>query len=464
MFLVIQFFSVNDFLLVPLCLVLMFAIVRSRANSCPDFTIRKYYYRSFYYKIIFVFAYTFFTEFYFGGGDTSLYYQAIKDIRAAIDDDFSNFWAFLASAHLDPSNPLAPYFLYDNFNDVTYNYMQGSSNFFVPKVGYFPSVIFFNSYLCICFCLSMFALGGGIRLFKTFYHYYPSAKKEIALATLFLPSVNFWSSGLLKDTICFGAVGFIMYAVLNVFIRKRKFVSSTVWIVVGCYLLYTIKTYIFLVLLLAVTIWMFAETNKLIKDRTLRQIFAFMTFALAIGAGYFLLQYFTSQETLRQYQLDNIISSAETQRNAYRDIYQTGDQSKQTSYYTIQSGNPALLLVNSIGATFFRPFPWEVRSVAAILSAIEAFAFLLLTLNLFLKRGLVTPFRTIIKDPRILMCFIFAILFAVGVGASTANFGTLSRYKIPCMPFYLMMLFLLYRNTGLRYPNWLKRILGYPKN
>jgi hypothetical protein len=463
MFLVIQFFSINDIILVPVCLVMMYAIIRGRANANHDFKLRKYYYRAFYYKMFFVLAYTFITEFYFGGGDTGLYYQAIKDLRAAIEDDFSNFWTLLASPHLTPSNSLAPYFLYDNFNDVTYNYMQGSSNFFVPKVGYFPSILFFNSYLCICFFLSMFALGGAIRLFKTFYFYYPSAIKEIALATLFLPSVNFWSGGLLKDTICYGAVGFILYAALNVFIRKRKIVSSVIWIVVGCYLLYIVKTYIFLVLLLAITIWMFAETNKLIKDRTLRQIFAFMTFAVAIGAGYFLLQYFTSQETLKQYQLDNIISSAENQRNAYRDIYQQGNQSQQTSYYTIQSGNPALLLINSIGATFFRPFPWEVKSVAAILSAIEAMAFVILTLNMFLKRGIVRPFRGIFSDPRILMCFIFAIVFAVGVGASTANFGTLSRYKIPCMPFYLMMLFLLYRNLGIRYPNWLKRILGYPK-
>lgn len=462
MFLVIQFFDINDIILVPVCLVLMYAIIRGRANACHDMKLRKYYYRAFYWKMFFVFAYTFVTEFYFGGGDTSLYYQAVKDLRTAIEDDFSNFWTLLSTPHLDPGNPLAPYFLYDNFNDITYNYMQGSSNFFVPKMAYFPSIIFFNSYLCICFFLSMFALGGAIRLFKTFYHYYPNNTKEIALACLFLPSVNFWSGGLLKDTICFGAVGFIVYAALNIFIKKRKIGASIIWMVISCYLLYNIKTYIFLVLLLAITIWMFAETNKLIKDRTLRQIFAFMTFSVAIAAGYFLLQYFTSADTLKQYQFDNIISSAETQRNAYRDIYSAGDQ-QQTSYYTIQTGNPALLFINSIGATFYRPFPWEVKSVAAILSAVEAIAFVLLTLNLFLKRGLVRPFATIFKDPRILMCFVFSIVFAIGVGASTANFGTLSRYKIPTMPFYLMMLLLLYKNTGLGYPNWLKRILGYPK-
>ncbi|MBL7739724.1 MAG: hypothetical protein JNK14_10925 [Chitinophagaceae bacterium] len=238
--------------------------------------------------------------------------------------------------------------------------------------------------------------------------------------------------------------------------KKTRIAASIFWIVVSGYLLYVIKTYIFLVLLLSVTIWIFAETNQLIKDKTLRQIFAAITFTIGISAGYFLVQYFTADETLRQYQLDNLLTSAESQRAGYQAI-----QGPQGSYYSINASNPVLLVLNSIGATFFRPFLWEIRSAPAMLSALEAFVFTILTLYLFFKKGLSKTFRLIFKDPRALFCFIFAIVFAVGVGASTANFGTLSRYKIPCMPFYMVMLFLLYRGTGLAYPNWLKRLLGY---
>ena len=41
------------------------------------------------------------------------------------------------------------------------------------------------------------------------------------------------------------------------------------------------------------------------------------------------------------------------------------------------------------------------------------------------------------------MCFIFSITFAFAVGITTPNFGTLVRYKIQCMPFYIAMLFML---------------------
>ena len=457
MLLEITLFSVNDFFLVPLCLVIIYAILRNRARACKDENIRKYYYKAFYFRIVCAFAFAIITEFYFGGGDTNLYYQGVKDFRTALSEDFSNFSYIINTTKLDDNNPLAPYFMFDNYaNDITYNYMRAASNFFVPRIGIIPSLIFFNSYLCICLCFMMFALGGAIRLFKTFYHYYPSAKRELALAILFLPSVGFWSAGLLKDTICFGSVGFLIYGMFNIFIKKKKIVSSLFWIVLCSYLLFTIKTYIFLVLVLALTIWVFAETNQLIKDKTLRQIFAVMTFVIGVVAGYFMLQYFTSEETMRQYQLENIITSAEYQRINYKVI-----ANQQTSYYSINASNPVSLVLNSIAATFFRPFPWEIRSAAAVLSAFEALAFLILTLNLFFKKGLKRPFREIFNDPRLLMAFIFSIVFAIGVGASTANFGTLSRYKIPCTPFYVLMLLILYRNTNLPYPKWLKKILGY---
>ena len=427
--------------------------------ACRDPQVRPLYYRAFYFKVAFVFIYSLVTVYYFNGGDTALYFQGIQDLKTALGDDFGHFSTVLTSLKLDYGNPLSPYFLYDNYvGDITYNYMQVPGNFFVPRLGLVPSLLFLNSYLCICFCFMMFALGGAIRLFKTFYYYYPKARRELALAILFLPSVAFWSSGLLKDTICFGCIGFLTYGVFNIFIRRKKVGPSLFWVVLSSYLLLNIKPYIFLVLVLAMVIWIFSETNQLIKDKTLKQVFAFLTLVVGVIVGYFMLQYFTSQDAMKQYQLDNIVSSAERQRSGYRVL-----ENQQTSYYAINASNPGLLVLNSLIATFYRPFPWEVRSAAAILSAIEAFAFFMLTAYLFFKKGLSKPFNAIFKDPRVLMCFVFSVVFAIGVGASTANFGTLSRYKIPCEPFYVMMLLLTYRNTGLAYPKWLNRVLGYPK-
>lgn len=460
--LAIQFFSIEDLILVPICVLVLYGILRSRTSNLQDENLKRIYYKGFYFKVACVLVYTFVTEFYFGGGDTGLYYQGVKNFRTALTADYDLLGTIFTTSHLTDTSPLTPYFLYDNYaNDFTYGYMTAPSNFIIPQLALIPSLLFANNYLCISLFFSFFALAGSLRLFKIFYHFYPDARTELALAAVFLPSVGFWSGGLLKDTICFGCVGFLLYGFFNIFIRKKQVFWSVFWILVSGFLLYTIKTYIFLVLMMAITIWIFAETNKLIREPSLRIGFGGITFLVSLVVCYLLFTYFTSAETLRQYQIENIVSTADYQRSNYEQIDRM--QSEGSAYYSINASNPVLLVINSIGATFFRPFPWEVRSAAALLSAIEALLFLLLTLHLMIKKGLLVFFRQIFRDPRVIMCFIFAIVFAIGIGASTANFGALSRYKIPCMPFYLIMLILMYRYAEQSYPKWFNRILALLK-
>ncbi|MBS1570904.1 MAG: hypothetical protein JST62_00705 [Bacteroidetes bacterium] len=459
MLLALRFFSINDIVLGPLCVLILFFIIRSKAERQTDPTLRNIYYRGFYFKVLCVLAFTFVTEFVFKGGDTNLYYQGVKDLRSAVNADFNNIGTIISSTKLDMDNPLTPYFYYDNYaDDFTFNYMLSSSNFFVPRLGLIPSFLFFNNYLCINFVFGFFALGGAIRLFKFFYYYYPNYKKVLAVAIVFLPSVGFWSAGLLKDPISFGCVGYILYAVLNIVIKKKKISSSLSWIVICGVLTYFIKVYILLVLILAILLWLFAESNKTIKDKTLRNIFTVMTITVSLGVGVLLLNYFTSLEAAQQYKLDTLMDKAEYQRHVLEDLQANGVE--LGSNFEMNTSNPVLLAANSLLATFFRPFLWEITSPAVFLSAIESLFFLFLFLNFLFKRGVKQFFKLSFEDPRMLMCFSFAIVFAFAVGASTNNFGALSRYKIPCMPFFFVLLLMVYKSANLPYPRFFQRFVN----
>jgi hypothetical protein len=377
----------------------------------------------------------------------------------AVADDPGLFWTALTTDKLTPQSPLFPYFFYDNNPyDITYNYMISAHNFFIPKLGLIPSFLFGNSYLCINMCFGFFALGGAIRLFKTFYYFYPHLYRELAVACLFLPGVAFWSASLLKDPITFGCIGFILYALVQIIFIKKNYAMSVFWLLLCGYLLFTIKIYILLVLALSLVVWFFAEFNKLIKDRTLRYIFTVLTFAGSAVLGYFLLSYLTSLEAAREYQLDKLLTSAEGQRHGYQLVNQNlqGD-----SHFKINASNPFLLVVESITATFFRPFIWEVNTPIALLSAFESAVFLLITIFFMFKKGVKQFFSVTFSDGRILMCFVFAFVFAFAVGSSTANFGALSRYKIPCTPFYLLLLLLLYNKAHLPLPKWFNKIVNF---
>ena len=82
----------------------------------------------------------------------------------------------------------------------------------------------------------------------------------------------------MKDPICYGAVGYIVYGVFNIFIRKKSFVYSIFWIALSSVLLFYIKVYILLGLTPAVVLWLFSEINKSVENRTLRNIMSVLTF------------------------------------------------------------------------------------------------------------------------------------------------------------------------------------------
>jgi hypothetical protein len=69
------------------------------------------------------------------------------------------------------------------------------------------------------------------------------------------------------------------------------------------------------------------------------------------------------------------------------------------------------------------------------------------TLYVLFKSGVFTFIKLILTDPLIMYCLLFSAVFAMFVGTSTLNFGTLVRYKIPCLPFYTISLFLIYEKV-----------------
>ena len=170
-----------------------------------------------------------------------------------------------------------------------------------------------------------------------------------------------------------------------------------------------------------------------------------------------LINYVTSEESLKAFRLDALVETSSSNRALYEDFSKTNEG----AYYSVGTSNPILLIPMGIVATLFRPFLWEVNGATAVLSALEALFFFYLTFYFMIKKGFFTFFQSAFKNPVLLLCFIFSFVFAMAIGSTALNFGSLSRYKIPCLPFYLVMVMVMIKQAGLPFPKWLKRILGY---
>jgi len=448
-------FTTYDIILSSFCILALWLIALSKFKKYEQSTSKRFL-NAFKFKIFCAVAFTLVTAFYYGGGDSEMFFYAVKDMRQAIANDDLTYWQLFKMESSNENTPLAYYFELDDTKYPVAGYMRSPSNFLVPKLALVPAVIFFNSYLSICLVFSFFALGGAIRLYKLFLHYFPQMKAEVAIATLFLPSVCYWSSGFLKDSICFGSTGFLLYGLHNLVIRRRKIIGSLFWIFLSTYFLYTIKVYILLALVPGIGFWLFGHLSSGVKTRSLQRAITFLSLIVAAFTGAMLLNYLTSDEALSKFSVDNILETS----SFNRDLYQRGGIKGQGASFEITTTNPVLLAVNGLVATFFRPFPWEISSAIVMLSAIEALIFLTLILYLFFMKGIFAPFRQIFRKPVLILCFTFSIIFAISIGISATNFGSLSRYKIPCLPFYLMFILAVYRLTGLSYPRWMEKILS----
>jgi hypothetical protein len=162
---------------------------------------------------------------------------------------------------------------------------------------------------------------------------------------------------------------------------------------------------------------------------------------LGLTAGGFM--FFTSRyaEELNKYSLNNIASTAAATRGWIQ--YASGDEGSSYDLGTIDGSIGSVLtkFPQGVVVTLFRPFLWESKKPIVALSALESLAFLYLTLRLFFRNGFKT-FKLLSSDPNLVFFFVFSVIFAFAVGVSSYNFGALSRYKIPCMPFYAAFLIL----------------------
>jgi hypothetical protein len=449
-------FSYDDIFLVPLCFLIIYTFsyfVRVKYNNT---VLKQYFMPALLLRLVFTIIYAIIIQFYYGGqADTNVYYQGVIDMHRAIAADGSAVKDIFLNADLNDTNPIAPYLMYDEIPlGYTFMVLNEPKNWMVTKFGLPFSIIFFKNYLCISLCISLFAFAGCWRMFKTFYALYPHLHKKIAIACLFLPSVIFWGVGLIKDSICIGALGFLFNALYQVFIQRKKVFASVIVAIISGWLLFSVKPYILFTFAPAFLVWLFIRFNRSINDRTLRSIAGFLFTMLAAVAGFFLIQYMTTSESSGRFASENILQTVQGQQSGYETVRGQGS-AFSVGKAENSVGGLVSLFPQGVVASLFRPFPWDVRSPLMVLSALEALAFIVLTYMAFRAIGFFKTFRMIFTDPLTLFCFIYSILFAGFVGVTTSNFGALVRYKIPCLPFYLMMIFIIMDKSGKFSPKYI---------
>jgi hypothetical protein len=329
-------------------------------------------------------------------------------------------------------------------------YYNSEPNFTVIKLVAIFSFFTFGKYMVINLIFSLIAFSGAWKLFLFFYEQYPQHHKKFALAILFLPTFVFWSSGILKDPLCIGAMGWITYALNKIFCRKEGIIKNSILLAFFGYILAIIKVYIFICYVPFFILFIILKNTANVNSRILKYMIAPALIIISLAGFSRLLKSY--DEELAEYAVNHVTKTMKNLNDAIEAQTGPGAESNFSLGAEFDGSPKGLLKIApiAIGTTLFRPFLWESHNSSSLLAALESLLIMMFTLFVICKAGAINFIKIVLKDPLVTYCFLFALVFALFVGASTLNFGTLVRYKIPCMPFYLISLFLIYERVKVK--------------
>ena len=305
--------------------------------------------------------------------------------------------------------------------------MQAASGFLV--------LLCFNSLYAACALVAGLSFVSKVLLYRVAREELPDIpRRPLLFVCTLLPSALFWSCSLLKEPLAMIGLLFAVYG-WHQMINRRKPRRSLLLVALSLVLVLVIKGYIFPVFCLAIGAWHLART---IQDR--RGDVAFKAGHVIVAGAVVGVLVVVTGIVLPRFATDTITDQLAGMQATGADVeggsaYVLG-QSSGASSASAQFALAPLALLTAL----FRPLIFEVKSGTAAVSAVEMSAFVAATVVVLLRRGIVSSFSSMVKRPFLSFCACFVLIFSTCVGLGTTNMGTLSRYRMPMLPFFATLL------------------------
>lgn len=271
------------------------------------------------------------------------------------------------------------------------------------------------------------SLLGMVALYKAIENYFKDKEFLLGLVLFLLPSVMFWSSGVLKEGLLVFGLGVFIYCWFLIFDKKQNWIH---WPILGItfFLLLYIKVYAVLLLLPCLAAFFI---NKKVNFK-----FPILTYLLVFGvSGIFALNLHYLSENY------DILQTITTKQH---DFINHAEHLNSGSRIKIDPLEPTLISFiyhtpESFVITFFRPLFFESKNPLMIVAGLENLFFLFLVLFALAKADKLTQ-----NQKNLLWLLIFyGIWMYVLVGLVTPVMGAIVRYKVPAMPLFAAAFILL---------------------
>ena len=381
------------------------------------------FWMAFSYHLLLAMALGLIYRYYYSANDTWLFFQDSNTLAQFGENDFMGYCKFLFSGEA-PSGLLGQLV-----------YSQERSVFLVKIMSVF-SWMGGHNYWASAAWFSFISFLSCWYLYAAVAHIFERSHMAASLSFLFFPSVAFWGSGLVKETIALAGIYFLAGIFLK-FIHRQK----TKWfewaLLLGSYwAAWNLKYYwatLFAAVLLtyAMVIFLGKKFSVCNKHKVFTWLIVFIF--LCGGASLSHPNFYPSRF------LEVLVSNHE-------EFIRISDDSGLIHFYDFHASWWSVVL-NAPWALFsglLRPFIWEASGMTAFMAALE---------NLMIVVLLVSALGGYKKhNPHQLLFFsllVYVAMLCVFLALSTPNFGTLSRYRVGFLPFFVFVI--TYRNPLVEY-------------
>lgn len=411
-----------------ICIIIALAIYLKNSKN-PDY---RYFIPHFCWKIFLGIAFATFYVYTYGSGDTTAYYQGAECLKNLALENPGNYFKEIISG---PSTDLLPSY-YNSRTGIPPIWIYKEPNsWFICKLASFFAFFTFKSYLALNLIFSFISALISWRFFLFVRSFLNIKVGYVAIAILFIPTVGFWCSGLLKDTVVYCASLILLTNLIKTL--KGLKISHIIWILVTSYIIGATRSFVLISIMIPFTITVIFYFN-----RNASFVTKLVTRGIGLGAVLLMIFLYSSySNTFEELSAQNLVSTAEVIYNDFQQNQGYTGKRYDLGITEFTASNMLRSTPIAILTAIYRPFIWEANGFFMLMNGLESLVLLYFTLKLFRKRDKSLPAMS--EESRIffIICLFSCLTMAFFVGFTSGLFGVLVRLKAPLIPFFLLFVF-----------------------
>jgi hypothetical protein len=356
--------------------------------------------------------------YYYTGDDTFVYFTDASQLTDLAHRDPGAYFRFLWTSELPDHVKL----LSDRPRALFFSKYTSVLCLFTGPNYWVISILFsFISFISAWYLVRLIA--------ETFEIVYPAV-----IAFLFFPSVVFWSSGLMKESTAMATIFFLTVIFLKLFTGRRVRLWEWLGACFALWLLWNIKYYFVAILLPVMSalllMRLLIEPNIRMKSKLVYCIVFSLVFVIPLYVATLVHPNFYPERFLGVIASNNEDFIA---LSSPQDVIHFSGLSSSFSSVVIH-------LPKAIVSGMYRPFIWEASHVLQVIAGVENL--LLLSLTVWAIAAVIKNRERSIGKTGLLFwgIVIYVVLLSAFLTLSTPNFGTLSRYRVGFLPFFVLIL------------------------